>query len=116
MMFLFRRWLMSGISVASLAFSPVFQRAVAAEAPASGQPSNQIGLVYDRDPVAYGGYVLSFDEGGLVGHDRSRSSRVRKVSSSMPSGPRPTLSTLTPTTNSPGLPAEMPSRSSSRTR
>ena len=42
----------------------------AEEAPISGQPSNQIGLVHDHDPVKYAGYVLYFVEGKLVGHDR----------------------------------------------
>ena len=42
----------------------------AEEAPISGQPSNQIGLVHDHDPVKYAGYVLYFVEGRLVGHDR----------------------------------------------
>jgi hypothetical protein len=46
------------------------QWAAADEAPAMGQPSNQIGLVHDHDPVAYAGYVLYFVEGKLVGHDR----------------------------------------------
>lgn len=64
-----RRFLFA-ILVASLGFAAGVGRLVAEEATALGQPSNQIGLVHDHDPVKYAGYVLYFVEGTLVGHDQ----------------------------------------------
>ncbi len=58
------------IAIASLGFTAITSRVAAEEANGSGQPSNQIGLVHDHDPVKYSGYVLYFVEGKLVGNDR----------------------------------------------
>jgi hypothetical protein len=58
------------ILFASLGFTAIVGRVAAEEAKGLGQPSNQIGLVKDHDPVKYAGHVLYFVEGKLVGHDR----------------------------------------------
>ena len=62
------RWFV--LVVASAGFIAAGDQAGADEALGSGQPSNQIGLVHDHEPVKYEGYVLYFVEGKLVGHDR----------------------------------------------
>ena len=64
------RRFMFAILIASSGFTAVAGRVAAEEAKALGQPSNQIGLVHDHDPVKYAGHVLYFVEGKLVGHDR----------------------------------------------
>jgi hypothetical protein len=64
------RWFLLAMVAASVAFVAPTQWAAAEEAPAMGQPSNQIGLVHDHDPVKYAGYVLYFVEGKLAGHDQ----------------------------------------------
>lgn len=65
---LIRRFVFA-VLIASLGVAASTGRVAAEEAKGSGQPSNQIGLVQDHDPVKYAGYVLYFVEGKLVGHD-----------------------------------------------
>jgi hypothetical protein len=57
------------IIVSLVGFTAAEGRIGAEEASDLGQPSNQIGLVHDHEPVKYAGYVLYFVEGKLVGHD-----------------------------------------------
>jgi hypothetical protein len=61
------RWLV--LVVASAGFIVAADRVGAEEASGLGQPSNQIGLVRDHEPVKYAGHVLYFVEGKLAGHD-----------------------------------------------
>ena len=64
------RWLASVTAVVALGSLITAEQVAAVEANAAGQPSNQIGLVHDHEPVKYEGYVLYFVEGELVGNDR----------------------------------------------
>ena len=64
------RWLVSVTAVVALGSLMAAEPVVAVEARVLGQPSNQIGLVHDHEPVKYAGYVLYFVEGELLGNDR----------------------------------------------
>ena len=55
------RWLV--LVVASAGFIAAGDLVGAEEASGLGQPSNQIGLVHDHEPVKYAGHVLYFVEG-----------------------------------------------------
>ena len=64
------RWRVSVVAIVALGSLGAAESVVAVEAKDSGQPSNQIGLVHDHEPVKYAGYVLYFVEGELLGNDR----------------------------------------------
>ncbi len=64
------RWLVSVVIVTLVGFAAAVDQAAAAEAPGSGQPSNQIGLVKDHAPIKYVGNVLYFVEGKFAGQDK----------------------------------------------
>jgi hypothetical protein len=65
----FHRLLAPFIIVSAVGFAAAEGRIAAEETPGLGQPSNQIGLVHDHEPVKYAGHVLYFVEGKLAGHD-----------------------------------------------
>lgn len=67
---LLHRWFVLVVVFASVGLTAAVDSVAAEEAAGSGQPSNQIGLVKDHEPLKYAGHVLYFVEGKLVGHDR----------------------------------------------